>query len=77
MVLAAAANVLEPPDRFLLDSFGSVGDAAVAIVTVENGCAPVPAVREVTLVVRVPLTSKPVRFVERVRQGPGCSDPDY
>jgi hypothetical protein len=72
MVLAASAYVLEPPDRFLLDSLGVDGDAVVAVVTIEDGCAVTPAVAHVTLLVRVPMTPKPVRFVERTRQGPDC-----
>ena len=72
IVLAASDYALEPPDRFLLDSVGFDADSAVAVVTIEDGCSVTPAVEHLTLMVRVPRTSKSVRFVERRRQGPEC-----
>jgi hypothetical protein len=76
MVLAASAYVLEPPDHLLLDSIGIADDSVVAVVTLENGCAVVPAVGHMTLLVRVPRVASPVRFLERMRQGPDCSRMD-
>jgi hypothetical protein len=73
IVLAASAYVREPPDRFVIDSIATDGDSVVAITTIEKSCSIARGVSHITLLARVPETSKPVRFLERRRQGPDCA----
>lgn len=72
MVLAATAGPVMQPGRILLDSVGTERGHLVAVVTIERRCSPAAFGEAPTIFVRVPATSKPVRFVERVREYTQC-----